>query len=125
MTSFSLSGVSIRSLGLCVALVVLRFSALAHAQVGGSLSGTIKDSTGGVIPGATVSIANSAIGTALNSVTDTQGHYSFPDIPVGRYDLTVTLEGFKPQAKLSAGQRRPVLRQQQSGPLLRQLHGVD
>jgi hypothetical protein len=71
-------------------------SAVADAQVGGSLSGTIKDSTGGVIPGATVSATNTAIGTELNSVTDAQGHYSFPNVPVGRYDLTVTLEGFKP-----------------------------
>src|SRR6185295_18757987 len=100
MTSISFSRARIRSLALCVAFVVLpRFSGAAVAQVGGSLSGTIKDSTGGVIPGATVSLMNTALGTALNSVTDAQGHYSFPNLPVGRYDLTVTLDGFKPQKR--------------------------
>jgi hypothetical protein len=77
-------------------IVLPRFAAVAGAQVGGSLSGTVKDSTGGVIPGATVSLMNTAIGAQLNSVTDAQGHYSFPNVSVGRYDLTVTLEGFKP-----------------------------
>ena len=32
-------------------------------------------------------------------LTDAQGHYSFPNLPVGRYDLTVTLDGFKPQKR--------------------------
>ena len=100
MTSFISSRIWMRSLALCVAIVVLpRFATIAAAQVGGSLSGTVKDSTGGVIPGATVSLMNTAIGTALSGVTDAQGHYSFPNLPVGRYDLTVTLEGFKPQKR--------------------------
>ena len=89
-----------RSLCLCLALVGLpRFATVAGAQVGGSLSGTVKDSTGGVIPGVMVSIMNTAIGTELDSVTDPQGHYSFPNMPVGRYDLTVTLEAFKPHKR--------------------------
>src|SRR5438128_657501 len=97
MTSFSSSRVCVRSICLCVMLVALPgLAGVARAQVGGSLSGTIKDSSGGVIPGATVSIMNTAIGKALENVTDMTGHYSFPNVPVGRYDLIVTLEGFKP-----------------------------
>ena len=89
-----------RSIAFSVALITLpHFAIVAAAQVGGSLSGTIKDSTGGVIPGATVSLMNTDIGTALNSVSDAQGHYSFPNLPVGRYDLTVTLDGFKPHKR--------------------------
>src|SRR3981189_1301362 len=97
MTSFSSSRVRVRSIVLCLSLIVLpRLAVVASAQVGGSLSGTITDSTGGVIPGATVSIMNTAIGAERNTVTDVQGHYAFPNVTVGRYDLTVTLEGFKP-----------------------------
>jgi hypothetical protein len=64
--------------------------------VGGSVSGTIKDPTGGVVPGATVALMNTTLGTQFNVVTDGQGLYSFPNVPVGLYDLTVTLDGFKP-----------------------------
>ena len=99
MTPFA-SRAWVRSICLCLSLVLLpRFAAVAGAQVGGSLSGTIKDSTGAVVPGATVSIMNTSIGTELSRVTDAQGHYSFPNVPVGRYDLLVTLEGFKPHKR--------------------------
>ena len=75
---------------------LLGLSDRSFAQVGGSVSGTIKDPTGGVIPGATVVLMNTTLGTQFNVVTDGQGLYSFPNVPVGSYDLTVTLEGFKP-----------------------------
>ena len=97
MTSCSFLTAWNRSRSFRFALLALPlFTAIAAAQVGGSLSGTIKDSTGGVVPGATVSITNTAIGTVRDTVTDMQGHYSFPNVTVGRYDLNVTLEGFKP-----------------------------
>ena len=76
--------------------LLLGFSDRSFAQVGGSVSGTIKDPTGGVVPGATVVLMNTTLGTQFNVVTDGQGLYSFPNVPVGSYDLTVTLEGFKP-----------------------------
>src|SRR5580765_6796321 len=78
---------------------VLGFAALTSAQVGGSLSGTVRDESGAVIPGATVTATNTGIGTTFTSVTDPQGLYSFPKLPVGRYDVTIQLEGFKPQKR--------------------------
>src|SRR5689334_14088340 len=72
---------------------------LASAQAGGSVTGTVKDTTGGVIPGATVTLMNTALSNQFTAVTDGQGAYSFPNLPVGRYDLTITLEGFKPQRR--------------------------
>jgi hypothetical protein len=72
----------------------------SFAQVGGSISGTIKDSSGGVVPGVTVTAANTVLGTTYEAVTDGQGLYNFPKLPVGRYDLTMTLEGFKPQKRM-------------------------
>ena len=70
------------------------------AQVAGSIAGTIKDPSGGVIPGATVTVRNTALGTQLTTTSDAQGSYAFPNVPVGRYDLTITLEGFKPLKRL-------------------------
>src|SRR5690349_2135761 len=71
----------------------------AWAQVGGSLSGTVKDQSGGVIPGVTITATNTSIGTMFTSTTDGQGHYAFPKLPVGHYDVTVQLEGFKAQKR--------------------------
>jgi len=89
------------------AYLVLLFSAFilsisaspANAQVGGSISGTVKDPTGGVVPGVSVTAINTVLGTEFNTVTDGQGLYSFPKLPVGRYDVTLVLEGFKPQKR--------------------------
>jgi hypothetical protein len=76
-------------------VVSLRIPA-ASAQAGGSISGTIKDATGGVIPGATVTLMNTALGTPFTVTSDGQGGYAFPNVPVGRYDLLINLDGFKP-----------------------------
>lgn len=69
------------------------------AAVGGSISGTMKDSTGGVIPGVMLTATNTALGTSFKATTDARGHYSFPSLPVGRYDLTIECNGFQTQKK--------------------------
>jgi hypothetical protein len=51
------------------------------------------------MPGVSVTAANVALGTPFSTVTDAQGLYSFPKLPVGRYDLTLQIEGFKPQKR--------------------------
>jgi len=71
----------------------------SFAQVGGSVSGTIKDPTGGVVPGVSITATNTVLGTEFNTVTDGQGLYTFPKLPVGKYTLTAVLEGFKPQKR--------------------------
>jgi hypothetical protein len=71
----------------------------AFSQVGGSISGTVKDPSGGVVPGVTVTATNTALGTMSTVITDGQGNYTFPKLPVAKYDLTATLEGFKPQKR--------------------------
>jgi hypothetical protein len=64
-----------------------------------AFSGTIADPNGAVIPGATLKLVNIAQQTIWNAVSDKQGLYSFPDLPVGHYDLTITANGFAPQKK--------------------------
>jgi hypothetical protein len=60
------------------------------------VTGTVKDQSDAVVPGATVTATNTVLGTQTTTVTDAQGFYSLPKLPVGRYDITISLEGFKP-----------------------------
>jgi carboxypeptidase family protein/TonB-dependent receptor-like protein len=87
-----------RSRTLVIAFVFCACRA-AFAQVGGSISGTIRDASGGVISGATVTAANTVLAAQVVAVSDAQGFYSLPKLPVGRYDLTFQIEGFKPQKR--------------------------
>src|SRR5262245_28479925 len=90
--------VKLASLFLVPAVAVL-LSTSVLAAVGGSISGTIKDSTGGVVPGTLVTVTNSAIRTEFKTMTDARGYFSFPNLAVGTWDLSIELSGFKPQKK--------------------------
>ena len=77
-------------------LAVVAPPRLLQAQTTSALTGTVTDSTGAVIPGATVSIESpSLIGGKHSTVTDSQGIYRFPSIPPGIYKLTAELQGFR------------------------------
>ena len=60
---------------LFLALVVL---AARLAGAGGSISGVLKDPTGAVIPGAQLTLVNTALKAEFNAASDAQGFYSFP-----------------------------------------------
>jgi hypothetical protein len=87
-----------------IAVLVLAFFALAwvvSAQVGnsGSIEGTVKDSSGGVIAGATVEISYGVSGFKRTAVTGADGVYKFTNVPFNPYHMTVTAQGFKPFVK--------------------------
>ena len=88
-----------RLAGLIVCLGCLGFGAsVAFAQGAASttsLSGVVKDTDGGVLPGATVTVKNEATGVSQTTVTNGQGLYSFPTMDVGAYAVTVEMPGFK------------------------------
>jgi hypothetical protein len=77
---------------------ILLLSAFAgHAQVvGGTISGTVSDPSGAVIPNAVVIVRNQDTGTQRTLTTNTTGSYSAPSIPVGTYKVTVIVPGFEP-----------------------------
>src|ERR1044071_6061972 len=79
-----------RLVRLTVALLAL--PVLASAQ-DATISGTIKDNTGGVLPGVTVTATNQASGNTFNSVTDERGVYRIP-VRAGVYKITAELAGF-------------------------------
>jgi hypothetical protein len=68
---------------------------VAQGAASGSMSGTVKDQTGSVVPGATLELINLDLASEYRATSDSQGNYSFPNLPVGRYELTVTATGFK------------------------------
>src|SRR5580658_2291929 len=72
------------------------FSILTHAAVGGSISGTVKDRTGAVVPRAAVVAINLDTGVRQTIATNGAGVFSFSGLPVGRYDVAITVAGFKP-----------------------------
>ena len=70
-------------------------SGQAYAQVSGAtLSGTVTDATGAVIPGVTVSIKNRATGIVRTVTTDEAGFYAAPNLQAGNYDISATQAGF-------------------------------
>ena len=76
-------------------LVVLGVSRLAYAQQSGSILVKAVDQSGGVIPGATVTVNSPVLPAPLNGVTDSAGVYRFPSLTVGTYSVRVSLQGFK------------------------------
>ena len=64
------------------------------AAAGGSISGTVTDTTGAVVPSARLTLVNQAQQTTYHAVSNAQGTFSFLNLPVGRYDLTVAASGF-------------------------------
>ena len=79
---------------LLVAWIILSFGTPCLAGTTGSISGSVKDSTGAVIPGAFVEITNTSQGIQSKSVTDAGGNFAFQSLPVGRYDLRASAPGF-------------------------------
>jgi Carboxypeptidase regulatory-like domain len=64
-----------------------------------SLRGTIKDPSGALVPGATITLVNAANGQTLSATADSTGNYAFPQIPPATYTITVTATGFGAQSK--------------------------
>jgi hypothetical protein len=80
-----------------VALVVMCGSVTAHAQTAtATLSGSIIDESGAVVPDAQVTIQNLATGLQRRTVTGREGSFVFPLLPPGHYSVVTLKEGFAP-----------------------------
>jgi outer membrane receptor protein involved in Fe transport len=79
-----------------VALALLAAAPLAFAQrTTGTITGTVKDASGAVLPGATVAIAGPNVVGSQTTTTNEAGFYRIPSVPPGEYVLTFTMNGFK------------------------------
>ena len=85
-----------RSLCAFVVLVWALFAAPALAQTSGSVTGTVADTTAGVLPGATITATHVPTGTSYETVSDSSGNFELPNVRVGGpYTVTATLSGFR------------------------------
>jgi Carboxypeptidase regulatory-like domain len=71
------------------------FLSLAWAQSTAVISGTIEDPTGGLVPGAAVTAIQQQTDQRFDAVSDSQGRFSFPRLPVGNYKVQVSRTGFR------------------------------
>jgi carboxypeptidase family protein len=74
---------------------VAMISTLAYAQVTSALTGTVTDTTGAVLPGADVVAKHDDTGATFTAVSGGNGTFNIPGMPIGRYTVTVSLQGFK------------------------------
>ena len=88
-------------LGLVALCLCVATAATAQEQ-SGSIQGTVKDPQGAVLPGATVEARNSLTGAATAVTSDGDGHYRFPALPPGTYEMGAALQGFKTSPKTLA-----------------------
>ena len=89
------TGNRLRALAVLFALGVSAAPAIAQITTG-TVLGTVKDSTGGVVPGATVVLINEARGTkTVPAVTNATGDYVIPNVTPGTYTVEVTMDQFR------------------------------
>jgi len=83
---------------LCAFLVALALGAgHVYAQAGATaqITGTVRDSSGGVLPGVDVSATQTQTNFSRSTVTDENGKFTLPNLPIGPYRLQATLSGFR------------------------------
>ena len=84
---------------LFVAGLMLGIAGRLSAQAIGSIRGTVVDSSQAVISGTSVVAVNSATGVSRNEVTNQEGIFVFPDLPIGTYQLQISRAGFQTQKR--------------------------
>ena len=79
----------------CGTLIFLASPVPLWAAANGSLSGTLRDTSGAVVNDATITLVNVALKTEYRTAPNGEGFYSFPTLPVGHYDLDIEATGFR------------------------------
>jgi hypothetical protein len=91
---------------------LLFFGITAFAQVGinASLSGTVSDATGALIPGVEVTATQTGTGVVSTALTNESGTYRFPSLQPGPYEVTASLAGFQTQTfRLTLGTAQQIV----------------
>jgi Carboxypeptidase regulatory-like domain/TonB dependent receptor-like, beta-barrel len=81
--------------GLALALLVALAASSAAQTTLGRLAGTVLDSSGAVLPGATVTLTSEQTNQVQTTVSSETGAFLFPQVPVGTYKVEIGLQGFK------------------------------
>ena len=80
-------------LAMLVAAVLLPATVFAQFDTA-TVLGTVRDSSGAVVPGATVTLKNVATGIVATAVSDENGNYQFLNVRIGTYNARAELQGF-------------------------------
>ena len=84
-----------RSCCIFLTILILSSSGVAVAQLDtGSIQGTVRDTTGAVVPNATVVVTNEGTQRTYRTTSNSQGGYTVPTLPVGIYSVTTSYKGF-------------------------------
>jgi hypothetical protein len=87
-----------KSIYAIIALLYLMTTVRGYGQsINASVTGTVSDPTGALIPGVTVTAANTATGVAATTITNESGSYVFPALQPGTYKVSAELPGFQTQ----------------------------
>jgi Carboxypeptidase regulatory-like domain/TonB dependent receptor len=93
---FRLAGARAAASHVWLSLVLgLIFLPRLWAASGGRVSGTVRDASNAVIPKASIKATNTQTGAEQQMLTDGKGAYSFPELPVGTYEVVIEHQGFK------------------------------
>src|ERR1044071_4117405 len=88
-----------RRFGAFVCVLIYFFAVNGIAQTTGTISGTIKDTSGAVLPSASVVIVNQDTGISRTVQSDSGGHYAAPALGLGNYKVTASSQGFQTEAR--------------------------
>src|SRR5258706_4871670 len=80
-------------------LILLLTASAAWAQATAQMSGTVRDESGAVLPGVTVTVTQIDTGALRTAVTEATGAYVLPNLPTGPYRLEASLQGFRTYAQ--------------------------
>src|SRR3954470_18853087 len=80
----------------CAAVLLVVSTTVATAQAPtGTIAGTVLDQVSAVVPGATVTVKNTATGLTRVVVSSAEGSFQVPSLPAGKYDVLVEMSGFQ------------------------------
>src|SRR5579863_3663643 len=104
---------ALRGVTFVLACILILSASIAFAPVGtADIVGTVTDSSGGVLPAATVTVKNLDTGLTRSQQTGASGDYAFTLLPIGNYSIAVEASGFKmftaPQLTIATGDRARV-----------------
>src|SRR5436190_12799580 len=91
--------IRVRSCSACCLLILLLVSASSAQTNNGQISGTVRDTSGGVLPGVTVTVTNVNTNISRTEVTGPNGTYLVTNLPFGPYTVSVELQGFRKAEK--------------------------
>ena len=84
-------------IAVCLAVLCMFSTSTASAQITtGTVLGNVKDSSGAVVPGATVVLVSETKGTkSLPAISNASGDYVFPNVSADTYAVEITMDGFR------------------------------